>query len=107
MKTKLTIILLFLALGVTFLALAQTSNPPAQNRGTPDTKASQAQPVHTWHLPAGFSADDAYKSNCTRCHAEVPTVGSRKTKTIIQHMRVRSNLTKDEAEAILEYLGGQ
>jgi hypothetical protein len=34
----------------------------------------------------------------------VPKMGTRRTKTVVQHMRVRANLTQDEAEAILEYL---
>ena len=104
MKTKLIIIAIFLTLGIALLSLAQTSPQPAKVPAATDKATAGARPSHTWHLPAGFSPDDAYKANCTRCHAEVPMSGSRKTKTIIQHMRVRGNLTKDEAEAILEYL---
>jgi hypothetical protein len=103
MKTKLIITAMFLALGITLLAWAQTSNPPAQKL-TSSASAAQAQSVHASHLPAGFSADAAYKSNCTRCHAEIPKMDARRTKTIVQHMRVRADLTRDEAEAILEYL---
>lgn len=99
---------MFLLLGIALAVMAQTAKPAAQNlvtntsaNGNTDTKA---QATHTWRLPAGFTADQAYKSNCTRCHAEVPSMGTRRTKTIIQHMRVRANLTQDEAEAIWEYL---
>ena len=62
------------------------------------------QAAHQSHLPANFSADDAYKQNCTRCHSEVPPLSTRRTKTIVRHMRVRANLPADEAEAILQYL---
>jgi len=51
-----------------------------------------------------ISGDDAYKQNCTRCHSEVPQRNTRATTTILRHMRVRANLTQDEAKAILEYL---
>lgn len=80
---------------------------PLTKPATPDSQQStapQSQPAKTWHLPKGWTADDAYKSNCTRCHAEVPKLDPRRTKTIMRHMRVRANLTKDEAEAILDYL---
>lgn len=104
MRTKLVILAILLVLGIALVSLAQTSAPQTPNPAATTNKASQTQSSSARHLPAGFSPDDAYKANCTRCHAEVPLSSSRKTKTIIQHMRVRANLTKDEAEAILEYL---
>jgi hypothetical protein len=107
MKTKWSLIAMFLLLGVALAVMAQTAKPAAQNlvtntsaNGNTNTNTT----THTWHLPSGFTADQAYKSNCTRCHAEVPKMSTRRTKTIVQHMRVRANLTQDEAEAILEYL---
>jgi hypothetical protein len=48
--------------------------------------------------------DEAYKNNCMRCHTSTQQYSPRKTKTIVMHMRVRANLTQDEAEAILKYL---
>jgi hypothetical protein len=48
--------------------------------------------------------DDAYKNNCMRCHTSTQQYSPRKTKTIVMHMRVRANLTQEEAEAVLKYL---
>ena len=48
--------------------------------------------------------DDAYKSNCTRCHLAPRKFSERKMATIMRHMRVRANLTQEEAKAILKYL---
>jgi len=105
MKTRLSFLVMFLALGIALALLAQSPAPPAaQNLKSADHPSTQVQGTHSWHLPAGFTADQAYKSNCTRCHAEVPKMGTRRTKTVVQHMRVRANLTQDEAEAIFEYL---
>jgi hypothetical protein len=96
---------MFLALGTAFPLLAQSAAlTAAQNLKSADHASTPVQSTHSWHLPAGFTADQAYKSNCTRCHAEVPKMGTRRTKTVVQHMRVRANLTQDEAEAIFEYL---
>lgn len=100
-KTWMMLVALcFLTLAV---ALAKAGNEKKGDPKTADSKAAPTQ-VHNWKLPAGFSADEAYKSNCTRCHAEVPQMGTRRTRTVINHMRVRADLTKDEAEAIFEYL---
>jgi hypothetical protein len=48
--------------------------------------------------------DDAYKNNCMRCHTSTQQYSPRVTKTILMHMRVRANLTQEEAQAILKYL---
>src|SRR5438876_6887543 len=102
----LMIVLLVLAVVLGGLVAAQTSN--STNTGATSAQqgstAKSQQHKEKLHLPPNFSADDAYKQNCTRCHAEVPKVNERMTKTILKHMRVRANLTHDEAKAILEYL---
>lgn len=48
--------------------------------------------------------DDAYKNHCMRCHVATPQYSSGRMQTIVTHMRVRANLTKEETDAILEYL---
>lgn len=101
MKSRFMFALLLMILSVAVIAQNATS-------GTKDTGqqsiVSQNPPTKAWHLPKGWTADQAYKSNCTRCHAEVPKLNPRQTKTIVRHMRVRANITHDEAEAILQYL---
>jgi hypothetical protein len=49
--------------------------------------------------------DDAYKNNCMRCHSAVRQYSPRMTAAIVTHMRVRANMTAEEAQAILQYLG--
>ena len=48
--------------------------------------------------------DDAYKTNCMRCHSAVRQYSPRMTATIVMHMRVRANMTAEETHAILQYL---
>ena len=103
MKTKLIFSIVLLILGIAAIVMAQTDAKGAKE-STQQYTASQTQPAKAWHLPKGWTADQAYKSNCTRCHAEVPKLDARQTKTIVRHMRVRANITHDEAEAILQYL---
>lgn len=63
-------------------------------------------PVAKASRPAAeqLTADQAYKANCTRCHAELPKLPSRGMKTVLMHMRVRGNIPPAQAQAILGYL---
>src|SRR5215467_1420080 len=107
MKSRIPILLLF-AIGLVFVGIhaAQSSNNavPTGTASKQTTQSAQNNSTHRLHLPPNFSADDAYKQNCTRCHSEVPKLNERMTKTILRHMRVRANIPQDEARAILEYL---
>jgi hypothetical protein len=51
-----------------------------------------------------LSPDQAYRANCTRCHSELPKVDPAAMKTILMHMRVRANMPKDQARAVVDYL---
>jgi len=86
-----------------FATLPSISASPKDPPKPANAKSAPAA-VQNWKLPEGFTPDEAYKANCTRCHTEVPKMGPRRTRTVINHMRVRANLTRDEAEAIFEYL---
>jgi hypothetical protein len=59
------------------------------------------------HKKTPIDPDDAYKNNCMRCHSAVRHYSPRMTATIVNHMRVRANLTAEETQAILQYLNGE
>lgn len=69
--------------------------PPAPPKTPPAAPGKSKPPIN---------ADLAYKANCTRCHVAPRKFSDRATVTILRHMRVRANLTEEEAEAILKYL---
>jgi cytochrome c5 len=104
--TGLTVLALALLVAVMAASSTNGAAPPASQEAAVSSvpHAQDASAVHQSNLPANFSADDAYKQNCTRCHSEVPPMSTRRTKTIVRHMRVRANITAEEAEAILQYL---
>ncbi len=109
MKTLTLAISLILTFVLAAFVAAQTSNSGATGaasgpQGTNATSQQKTEKTKKVHLPPNFSADDAYKQNCTRCHAEVPKLDPKRSNTIMRHMRVRANLSKDEAQAILDYL---
>lgn len=56
------------------------------------------------HAKKSVDPDEAYKNNCMRCHSAVRQYSPRMTATIVNHMRVRANLTAEETQAILQYL---
>jgi cytochrome c1 len=56
------------------------------------------------HAKKPVDADEVYKNNCMRCHSAVRQYSPRMTATIVNHMRVRANLTAEETQAILRYL---
>lgn len=94
---------LILAIAAILLMLAAFVGAQEKS-GTAGNQTSGSQATQPVKVRKGYSPDQAYKSNCTRCHAEVPKVDEKRSKTILRHMRVRGNLTKDEAEAILQYM---
>ena len=110
MKYRITTIICLLLASITVaLVAAQTANTgnassPSGAQAAQAVSPQKADKAKKVHLPPNFSADDAYKQNCTRCHAEVPPVNARRMNTIVRHMRVRANLSQDEAQAILQYL---
>jgi len=52
------------------------------------------------------SGADLYATHCSRCHQErfATEFTSTQWKTIMLHMRVRANLTAEDANEILKYL---
>jgi len=48
--------------------------------------------------------EQAYKSNCTRCHTAPPALSPRQANTVLRHMRIKANLPARDAEAIYQYL---
>ncbi len=68
------------------------------------TSHQQSQATITKKRTTAFDPDDAYKANCTRCHVAPRRFPERKMATIMRHMRVRANLTEEEAKGILRFL---
>jgi cytochrome c5 len=62
---------------------------------------SPSQPAQTDSAEYG---EQAYKSNCTRCHTAPPALSQRQANTVMRHMRVKANLPARDAQAIYQYL---
>ena len=90
----------------TKMSVATTTSPaktPTDSAAAKPAKAPAKTAVKNATV-APVSGDAAYKANCTRCHSEPKKFSERKMATIMQHMRVRANMTEAETQAILRYL---
>jgi len=103
MKSK---ILVFWLTAVLAWAGALWAQQPkrAAAKGKGAGKAAAAQVNGQGEPQPRVDGDAAYKANCARCHQETRKFPERRMATIMQHMRVRANLTQEEVEAILKYL---
>ncbi len=92
-----------------FPAVASRQKTPAVSPGVGRPPRRSPQGDTTGSLARGkpkpeIDPDQAYRANCSRCHAKPRRLPDREMATIMRHMRVRANLTAEEAEAILRYL---
>jgi cytochrome c5 len=78
-------------------ALSQTPNTPAPSNSTPAKQPARINAAP----PDGGKKFDA---NCGRCHSNPENLNPRITGTILRHMRVRANLSAQDAQDILRYL---
>ena len=51
-----------------------------------------------------LDGEQVYKNNCNRCHITIRTYPEKMSASIVRHMRVKAQLTKPEADAVLGYL---
>ncbi len=87
-----------------------TQNQPGANQllitATASGTDTPVMPERSTKTPAGktVNARQAYKANCSVCHAELRLFTQPRTATVMHHMRDETTLTPDETRALLEYL---
>jgi len=53
---------------------------------------------------ARLEGEKRFRANCERCHAAPGKFPPRMMATIVRHMRVRANITGEDARLILNYM---
>ncbi len=91
---------LFIALlGILLLVCSQKlfarPQTPATVQKTPKTAVNK-------NVPA--TGEQRFQANCGRCHNPPDSLSPREVKAVLQHMRVRAMLSKEDEKLILEYL---
>ena len=94
MKTLLLVILGTIFLACSLKVLAQPQSQTA-------TKTS-AKPAST--KQSSNEGERRFQENCGRCHYPPESLSPREVKAVLQHMRVRANLTAEDEKLILKYL---
>ena len=88
------------ALSLAFAALL-ASGMEGQ-KGSPKSAAS---PAHaTSQQPAAPDGEKLFREHCGRCHAAPEELSPRVARAVIQHMRVRAMLSRQDQQAILSYI---
>jgi cytochrome c5 len=92
---------LIVILGMVFLAC--TLNVLGEPQ-TPSVTKNSAKPTSTAGKKAGDEGERRFQENCGRCHMPPESLSPREVKAVLQHMRVRANLTAEDEKLILKYL---
>lgn len=71
---------------------AATPSSPQSNK---QDKNGRPQPVH--------DGDTVFRQNCARCHNAPESFSPRITTAVVRHMRVRANLSEEDARALLKF----
>lgn len=79
----------------TSIAIAQTSMQP-----TPTAKPARV-PVHV--SPKVNEGQRVFEQNCSRCHNPPDGFSPRISSTVVRHMRVRANLSEEDAKALMKF----
>jgi len=93
----------FLSVGVLLVGLPLYSQ--TANSGSAQTVTSPAaSPSHDAHAARQRDGNDVFAANCSRCHNAPESFSPRISGTILRHMRVRANLSKEDEQAVLRFL---
>jgi cytochrome c5 len=77
------------------IAIAQTSM-----QSTPTAKPA---PVAIHAAPKVNEGQRVFEQNCSRCHNPPDGFSPRISSTVVRHMRVRANLSEEDARALMKF----
>ncbi len=92
-----------LLLPVLLLTVATFANPqqPAATSADPQSTKSAG---HSASMNSATEGEKKFVQNCGRCHTPPMSISPRIAKTILQHMRIRASLSKQDQDLILNYI---
>jgi len=80
--------------------VARTQDQPAAPAAPPHQKTTGAPQKATQPHSDG---DRIFAQNCSRCHATPEGFSPRISGTIVRHMRVRAQLSRDDEQELLRF----
>lgn len=90
--------LLFVLAAVGCAAISGASQRSSADGNTANPQSSPARPQ------ADLDGQKIFDQNCSRCHNAPEGFSTRISGTVIRHMRVRANLSRQQEEALLRFL---
>jgi mono/diheme cytochrome c family protein len=83
---------------------AQERTPAPAAASTVVATAPGSAVTRLAHTAARLEGEKRFRANCERCHAAPGKFPPRMMATIVRHMRVRANITGEDARLILDYM---
>jgi mono/diheme cytochrome c family protein len=83
-------------------AQERTPAPAAASTAVATAHGSAVSPRA--NAAARLEGEKRFRANCERCHAAPGKFPPRMMATIVRHMRVRANITGEDARLILNYM---
>lgn len=68
------------------------------------SNSTNNQSVTKQTIDPAAEGERLFQTNCGRCHKPPDNIPPRISKSILQHMRVRAMLSKEDEELILKYI---
>jgi cytochrome c5 len=87
------------------IVAAATPVLAVQNQGQPQAaqQSADSRPANSHGSEVKGDGERVFEQNCARCHNSPNGFSSRISGTIMRHMRVRANLSRQDEEALLKY----
>ena len=100
MKWVVPGVFLIVALGMAIVGCRSSGEAPAE------TSATEQKQVYLFAPPPKKGGAELWAENCTRCHNARPPeyYSDAQWDAVVHHMRLRANLTGQEARTIAEFL---
>lgn len=80
-------------------ALSQTTN----SKPAPASSAKQQPQGKAVHATRQRDGNEIFAQNCSRCHSAPEGFSPRISGTVVRHMRVRANLSREDEQALLRF----
>ena len=91
-------------LAVLLLAVVPMSSQTADTNSAATNPNQTPVKVKAVHATPPRDGQQVFEQNCERCHNAPQSFSPSISGTVVKHMRVRANLSKEDEQALLRFL---
>ena len=92
-----------ISLGILLLAAIQAAPQTTDNNNGSNKTTQKLAKVRTVHAAEPRDGQQIFAQNCERCHNAPQSFSPSISGTVIRHMRVRANLSEQDAQALMRF----